>query len=65
MANSLNTLNLIQTKGGINIKQGDISSELSFQLCDSKGDPINFLNDKDASIHLYSCLLYTSDAADE
>lgn len=34
MANSLNTLNLIQTKGGINIKQGDISSELSFQLCD-------------------------------
>lgn len=54
MANSLNTLNLIQTKGGINIKQGDISSELSFQLCDSKGDPINFLNDKDASIHLYS-----------
>lgn len=54
MANSLNTLNLIQTKGGINIKQGDISSELSFQLCDSKGDPINFLNAKDASIHLYS-----------
>lgn len=54
MANSLNTLNLIQTKGGINIKQGDISSELSFQLCDSKGDPISFLNDKDASIHLYS-----------
>ena len=54
MANSLNTLNLIQTKGGINIKQGDISSELSFQLCDSKGDPISFLNDKDASIQLYS-----------
>lgn len=54
MANSLNTLNLIQTKGGINIKQGDISSELSFQLCDSKGDPISFLNDKDASIYLYS-----------
>ncbi|MDU7889920.1 MAG: hypothetical protein E7J49_01755 [Finegoldia magna] len=54
MANSLNTLNLIQTKGGINIKQGDISSELSFQLCNSKGDPISFLNAKDASIHLYS-----------
>lgn len=54
MANSLNTLNLIQTKGGINIKQGDTSSELSFQLCDSKGDPISFLNAKDASIHLYS-----------
>lgn len=54
MANSLNTLNLIQIKGGINIKQGDISSELSFQLCDSKGDPISFLNDKEASIHLYS-----------
>lgn len=54
MANSLNTLNLIQTKGGINIKQGDTSSELSFRLCDSKGDPISFLNAKDASIHLYS-----------
>lgn len=54
MANNINTLNLIQTNGGINIKQGDISSELSFQLCDSKGESISFLNDKDASIHLYS-----------
>jgi hypothetical protein len=54
MDKKLNTLNLIQVIGGINIKQGDISLELSFQLCDSKGDPISFLNAKDASIHLYS-----------
>lgn len=54
MDKKLNTLNLIQVIGGINIKQGDISSELSFQLCDSKGDSISFLNAKDASIYLYS-----------
>lgn len=32
MANVLNTLNLLQVKGGVNIKQGDSKSELEYEL---------------------------------
>ena len=57
MANVLNTLNLIQVKGGVNIKQGDSRSELEYELgyndnSDTMNDPS--LDGKEAKISLYN-----------
>ena len=57
MANVLNTLNLIQVKGGVNIKQGDSRSELEYELgyndnSDTMNDPS--LDGKEAKIRLYN-----------
>ena len=57
MANVLNTLNLIQVKGGVNIKQGDSRSELEYELgYNDNSDTMNDLNldGKEAKIRLYN-----------
>lgn len=59
MANILNTLNLIQVKGGVNIKQGDSSSVLEYELGYTNDnnmmtDPM--LDGKTAIINLYNRL---------
>lgn len=59
MANGLNTLNLIQVKGGVNIKQGDSSSVLEYELGYNVGSDMMSdlnLNDKTAHISLYNRL---------
>lgn len=62
MANILNTLNLIQVKGGVNIKQGDSKSVLEYELGYTDGanmmtDPM--LDGKTANINLYNRLKNT------
>lgn len=57
MANGLNTLNLIQVKGGVNIKQGDSSSVLEYELGYNVGSDMMSnlnLNGKTAHISLYN-----------
>ena len=57
MTNVLNTLNLIQVKGGVNIKQGDSRSELEYQLgYNDNSDTMNdlSLDGKEAKIRLYN-----------
>ncbi len=57
MANVLNTLNLIQVKGGVNIKQGDSSSVLEYELGYNVGSDMMSdlnLNGKTAHISLYN-----------
>lgn len=59
MANGLNTLNLIQVKGGVNIKQGDSSSVLEYELGYNVGSDMMSdlnLNGKTAHISLYNRL---------
>ena len=59
MANGLNTLNLIQVKGGVNIKQGDSKSILEYELGYNDGSDIMAklnLNGKSAKIRLYNRL---------
>ncbi len=59
MANGLNTLNLIQVKGGVNIKQGDSSSVLEYELGYNVGSDIMSdlnLNGKTAHVSLYNRL---------
>lgn len=59
MANGLNTLNLIQVKGGVNIKQGDSSSVLEYELGYNVGSDMMTdlnLNGKTAHISLYNRL---------
>lgn len=62
MANILNTLNLIQVKGGVNIKQGDNTSILEYELgytntSNMMTDPM--LDGKTANINLYNRLKNT------
>ncbi len=62
MANILNTLNLVQVKGGVNIKQGDNSSILEYELgytntSNMMTDPM--LDGKTANINLYNRLKNT------
>ena len=57
MANDLNTLNLIQVKGGVNIKQGDSTSILEYELgytnnSNTMADPM--LDGKAAKVTLYN-----------
>lgn len=57
MANGLNTLNLIQVKGGVNLKQGDVKSVLEYELGYTNGS--DFMTDlnldgKVAKITLYN-----------
>lgn len=57
MANGLNTLNLVQVKGGVNIKQGDSSSVLEYELGYNVGSDMMSnlnLNGKTAHISLYN-----------
>lgn len=59
MANGLNTLNLIQVKGGVNIKQGDSSSVLEYELGYNVGSDMMSdlnLNGKTAKVSLYNRL---------
>lgn len=59
MANALNTLNLLQVKGGVNIKQGDSSSVLEYELGYNVGSDMMSdlnLNGKTAHISLYNRL---------
>ena len=59
MANGLNTLNLIQVKGGVNIKQGDSKSVLEYELGYNDGSDMMSklnLNGKTAKIRLYNRL---------
>lgn len=59
MANGLNTLNLIQVKGGVNIKQGDSSSVLEYELGYNVGSDMMSdlnLNGKTAHVSLYNRL---------
>ena len=59
MANGLNTLNLIQVKGGVNIKQGDFSSVLEYELGYNVGSDMMSdlnLNGKTAHVSLYNRL---------
>ena len=59
MANILNTLNLIQVKGGVNIKQGDSKSVLEYELGYTDGsDMMTDLNldGKVAKVTLYNRL---------
>ena len=59
MANILNTLNLIQVKGGVNIKQGDSSSVLEYELGYTNDDNMMtdpMLDGKTATINLYNRL---------
>src|SRR5574344_1445482 len=63
MANGLNTLNLIQVKGGVNIKQGDSSSVLEYELGYNVGSNMMSdlnLNGKTAHISLYNRLNNTN-----
>ncbi len=68
MANGLNTLNLIQVKGGVNIKQGDSKSVLEYELGYTDGsDMMTDLNldGKVAKVTLYNRLTnkkYTKDS---
>lgn len=68
MANGLNTLNLIQVKGGVNIKQGDSKSILEYELGYTDGsDMMTDLNldGKVAKVTLYNRLTnkkYTKDS---
>ena len=62
MANILNTLNLIQVKGGVNIKRGDNTSILEYELgytntSNMMTDPM--LDGKTANINLYNRLKNT------
>ena len=57
MANGLNTLNLIQVKGGVNLKQGDVKSVLEYELGYTDGS--DFMTDlnldgKVAKVTLYN-----------
>lgn len=57
MANALNTLNLLQVKGGVNLKQGDVKSVLEYEL--GYTDDFDFMTDpkldgKAAKITLYN-----------
>ena len=57
MANKLNTLNLKQVKGGVNIKQGDCKSILEYELGYNDGSDIMSnlnLDGKTATIKLYN-----------
>ena len=71
MANTLNTLNLIQVKGGVNIKQGDSTSILEYELgytnnSNTMVDPM--LDGKAAKVTLYNRLAnkkYTKDSVVE
>ena len=59
MANGLNTLNLIQVKGGVNLKQGDVKSVLEYELGYTDGS--DFMTDlnldgKVAKVTLYNRL---------
>lgn len=59
MANGLNTLNLIQVKGGVNLKQGDVKSVLEYELGYTDGsDMMTDLNldGKVAKVTLYNRL---------
>lgn len=59
MANGLNTLNLIQVKGGVNIKQGDSKSVLEYELGYTDGSDMMSdlnLNGKTAHVSLYNRL---------
>ena len=59
MANGLNTLNLIQVKGGINIKQGDSKSVLEYELGYTDGADMMTdlkLDGKSAKVTLYNRL---------
>lgn len=68
MANGLNTLNLIQVKGGVNIKQGDSKSVLEYELgYTDRSDMMTDLNldGKVAKVTLYNRLTnkkYTKDS---
>lgn len=57
MANALNTLNLLQVKGGVNLKQGDVKSVLEYEL--GYTDDSDFMTDpkldgKFAKVTLYN-----------
>lgn len=57
MANALNTLNLLQVKGGVNLKQGDVKSVLEYEL--GYTDDSDFMTDpkldgKVAKVTLYN-----------
>lgn len=59
MANGLNTLNLIQVKGGVNIKQGDSKSVLEYELGYTDGADMMTdlkLDGKPAKVTLYNRL---------
>ena len=59
MANGLNTLNLIQVKGGVNIKQGDSKSVLEYELGYTDGSDMMTdlgLDGKVAKVTLYNML---------
>ena len=59
MANGLNTLNLIQVKGGVNIKQGDSKSVLEYELGYTDGSDVMTdlgLDGKVAKVTLYNRL---------
>lgn len=59
MANGLNTLNLIQVKGGVNIKQGDSKSVLEYELGYTDGADMMTdlkLDGKSAKVTLYNRL---------
>lgn len=68
MANGLNTLNLIQVKGGVNIKQGDSKSVLEYELGYTDGSDMMIdlkLDGKPANVTLYNRLTnkkYTKDS---
>lgn len=68
MANGLNTLNLIQAKGGVNIKQGDSKSVLEYELGYTDGADMMTdlkLDGKVAKVTLYNRLTnkkYTKDS---
>lgn len=67
MANGLNTLNLVQVKGGVNIKQGDSKSVLEYELGYTDGSDMMTdlkLDGKPAKVTLYNRLTnkkYTKD----
>lgn len=68
MANGLNTLNLVQVKGGVNIKQGDSKSVLEYELGYTDGADMMTdlkLDGKVAKVTLYNRLTnkkYTKDS---
>lgn len=68
MVNGLNTLNLIQVKGGVNIKQGDSKSVLEYELGYTDGSDMMTdlkLDGKVAKVTLYNRLTnkkYTKDS---
>ena len=68
MANGLNTLNLVQVKGGVNIKQGDSKSVLEYELGYTDGSDMMTdlkLDGKVAKVTLYNRLTnkkYTKDS---